>query len=81
MEFKASWCLFAFARKKSMENYITLSEASEKWNISERRIRTLCAEGRIEGVTRFGRSWAIPADTEKPTDNRIKTGKYIKNKK
>ena len=34
-----------------MENYITLSEASEKWGISERRIRTLCAEGRIEGVT------------------------------
>lgn len=63
-----------------MENYITLSEASEKWGISERRIRTLCAEGRIEGVTRFGRSWAIPENTEKPSDNRIKTGKYIKPK-
>lgn len=63
-----------------MENYITLSEASEKWGISERRIRTLCAEGRIEGVTRFGRSWAIPENTEKPSDNRIRTGKYIKPK-
>ena len=63
-----------------MENYITLSEASRIWGISERRIRTLCAEGRIEGVTRFGRSWAIPEGTDKPTDNRIKSGKYIKNK-
>ncbi len=63
-----------------MENYITLSEASEKWGISERRIRTLCAEGRIVGVTRFGRSWAIPENTEKPSDNRIRTGKYIKPK-
>ena len=26
-----------------MENYITLTEASERWGISERRIRTLCA--------------------------------------
>lgn len=63
-----------------MENYITLSEASEKWGISERRIRTLCAEGRIEGVTRFGRLWAIPENTEKPSDNRIRSGKYIKPK-
>lgn len=63
-----------------MENYITLSEALRIWGISERRIRTLCAEGRIESVTRFGRSWAIPEGTDKPADNRIKSGKYIKNK-
>jgi hypothetical protein len=36
--------------------------------------------GRIEGVTQFGRSWAIPEETEKPTDNRIKSRKYIKKK-
>ena len=47
-----------------MENYITLSEAARKWGISERRIRTLCSEGRIDGVTRFGRSWAIPEDAK-----------------
>lgn len=63
-----------------MENYITLSEAAKKWGISERRIRTLCSEGRIEGVTRFGRSWAIPENAKKPVDHRIKSGKYIKNK-
>ncbi len=64
-----------------MENYITLSEAAKKWGISERRIRTLCSEGRIDGVTRFGRSWAIPENAKKPVDHRIKSGKYIKNKK
>lgn len=63
-----------------MENYITLSEAAKKWGISERRIRTLCSEGRIDGVTRFGRSWAIPENAKKPVDHRIKSGKYIKNK-
>lgn len=29
-----------------MEKYITLSDTSKKWGIFERRIRTLCAEGR-----------------------------------
>ena len=63
-----------------MENYITLSEAAKKWGISERRIRALCSEGRIEDVTRFGRSWAIPEDAQKSGGHRIKSGKYIKNK-
>ena len=75
----ALWCLLLL--REYMEKYITLSEASKIWGISERRIRTLCAEGRIEGVTRFGRAWAIPADAPKPSDNRIKTGRYVKEKK
>lgn len=59
-------------------DYITISDASEKWGISRRRIQVLCTEGRIEGVIRFGRQWAIPESAEKPSDARIKTGKYIK---
>lgn len=58
--------------------YITIQEASEKWGITSRRIQVLCAEGRIEGAKKFGRQWAIPADTDKPEDARIKTGKYMK---
>lgn len=64
-----------------MEKYITLSEASKRWGISDRRMRTLCAEGRIDGVTRFGRSWEIPENAQKPFDNRVKTGKYIEESK
>lgn len=61
--------------------YITVREASEKWNLSERRLQTMCNEGLIEGVRKFGHSWAIPQNAEKPADKRIKTGKYVKNHK
>ncbi len=52
-------------------NYMTTKEAVEKWNISERRIRQLLAEGRIEGAVKVGSSWNIPVDAEKPVDKRI----------
>lgn len=62
-----------------MNGYIKVSDASEKWGISNRRIVTLCNEGRIEGAAKFGNTWAIPKDTEKPKDERIRSGKYVKN--
>jgi hypothetical protein len=62
-------------------DYITVMEASEKWNLSARRIQTLCNEGKVEGAIKFGREWAIPKQNEKPADARIKSGKYIKSKK
>lgn len=55
-----------------MLGYISVKDAAEKWNISERRIQKLCEENRIPGVIRFGRSWAIPKDAEKPVDARLK---------
>ena len=51
---------------------MSVKEAALKWNISERRVQKLCEEGRISGVVRFGRSWAIPKDTQKPKDARRK---------
>lgn len=53
--------------------YMTVTQAAKKWGISDRRIRTLCAEGKISGVTREGRSWLIPTDARKPQDGRFKT--------
>lgn len=50
--------------------YITVKQASERWGISDRRVRVLCAEGRIEGVIQKGRSYLIPADALKPIDGR-----------
>lgn len=58
--------------------YITIQEAAERWGITERRIQVLCASGRLDGATKFGRQWAIPATIAKPEDARIKNGKYIK---
>lgn len=34
--------------------YLSISQTAEKWNISQRRIRTLCAEGRIPGASKMG---------------------------
>lgn len=58
--------------------YMTIQEASSKWGVTPRRIQVLCAEGRLEGAVKFGRQWAIPADSEKPDDARIKSGRYRK---
>lgn len=52
---------------------MNVKQASEKWNISDRRVRTLCANGQIVGAYRVGKSWYIPDDTAKPQDGRIKT--------
>lgn len=51
--------------------FMTTKEAVEKWNISERRIRQLLQDGRIEGAVKMGNSWNIPADADKPVDKRI----------
>lgn len=51
---------------------MTIKEASDKWNISERRIRQLIQDGRIEGAIKIGTTWDIPNDSSKPIDKRIK---------
>ena len=50
--------------------FMTTKEATQKWNISERRIRKLLKEGRIEGAVKNGNSWNIPTDALKPVDRR-----------
>lgn len=55
--------------------YLTTVEMSEVWNISSRRIGALCADGRIEGVIKKGKTWLIPSDAKKPLDGRYKTNK------
>jgi hypothetical protein len=61
--------------------YLSIKQTSEKWGISVRRIQVLCSEGRISGAMKIGSYWAIPAEADKPDDQRIKSGKYIKEKK
>lgn len=62
-----------------MNGYLRIKEVAERWGLSERRVNTLCLQGRIPGAIKFGTTWAIPEDAEKPKDNRITSGKYIKN--
>ncbi|MPM73819.1 hypothetical protein SDC9_120804 [bioreactor metagenome] len=55
-----------------MLDYISVQQAAIKWGISERRIQKLCEENRIDGAVRFGHAWAIPKNTEKPADGRLR---------
>lgn len=57
--------------------YMTVKQAAEKWGISDRRVRILCSEGKILGVTREGRSWKIPVDAKKPEDGRYKKAESL----
>ena len=58
-------------------DYLTIKEASEKWGISGRMITYYCVAGRIPGVIRKGNMWLIPADAEKPADNRKNNQKNL----
>ena len=58
--------------------YLTTVEMSERWNITSRRIGVLCAEGRIEGAIKKGKTWLIPQNAEKPLDARRKNIKEQK---
>lgn len=59
-----------------IEGYVTVNDLSEKWGIQPRTIQIMCAEGKIKGATKFGRSWAIPEGVERPSDGREKSGEY-----
>ena len=61
-------------------DYLSLKQTAEKWGISIRRVQTLCSTDRIVGAVKIGSYWAIPVDAEKPKDERIKSGKYVKKK-
>lgn len=52
--------------------YITVSEAAEKWGVSERSITYHLVAGRIQGAVKKGSFWLIPQDASKPEDKRRK---------
>lgn len=60
-----------------IKGYISIREASYRWGVSERRVNQYCAEGRVPGASRFGRSWAIPENAEKPSDPRFRNSAAV----
>ena len=50
--------------------YISITEAAQKWGMSDRRIRYLCTAGRVDGAIKLGWTWTIPSDAPRPTDGR-----------
>lgn len=57
--------------------YINVTQAAERWGISDRRVRILCQQGKIDGVIRKGRSYLIPSNAVKPIDGRTLRHKDI----
>lgn len=55
--------------------YLTASQLAPMWNISQRRVQILCANGRINGAFKIGEIWAIPYDAKKTKDKRTKKDK------
>ncbi len=53
-----------------MNGFITVQEAAERWNITDRQVQILCKEGRIKGAMKLSRIWIIPENAEKPTNSR-----------
>lgn len=51
-------------------DYISTKEAAKKWGVSIRFVQQLLSKGRIPGAKKYGVSWLIPADSEKPHDPR-----------
>ena len=51
-----------------IKNFISSKEAAQKWNISQKRVVSLCKENTIQGAILVGESWFIPANAEKPSD-------------
>ncbi len=50
--------------------YVSTSEIAKIWDISRRRVTTLCREGRIEGAVFAANTWLVPKDAKKPEDPR-----------
>lgn len=61
---------FSSRRRYFIMEYRSVSETAKQWNISDRRVRVLCQQGKIEGVIRKGRAWLIPKEVKKPVDGR-----------
>ena len=47
-------------------DYISIKEAAEKWNVSDRHVRRCCNEGRIKGAVVEDGVWLIPEKATKP---------------
>ena len=50
--------------------FLTTKQAAELWGISPRRVALLCAQGRIPGTVKAGKTWLLPPDAKKPPDPR-----------
>lgn len=53
-------------------DYMTARELSKKWDITQRRVQVLYAQGKRHSAVLFRDTWAILKDAVKPIDGRYK---------
>ena len=61
-----------------MAMMVPVKDAARRWGLTERRVASLCMEGKIPGAQKQGHAWMMPLDAEKPVDRRVRTGAYRK---
>ena len=73
-------CIIPIMRYNPCEGGTTMNtkEAAARWGISDRRVRILCQEGKVEGAYLQGKTWVIPDDAKKPMDGRESVPSYLK---
>lgn len=47
-----------------IEGYTTVKDIANKWEITVRIVQIMCAEGKMEGITKFGNVGAISVGAE-----------------
>ena len=52
--------------------YMDVRRAAELWQMPERKVTSLCREGRIPGAKKEGKLWQIPAGSLRPLDARTR---------
>ena len=52
--------------------YLSVAEIAKKWDVSERSVRNYCAQGRVNSAFLIGKTWNIPENAEKPTNDKRK---------
>ena len=57
--------------------YLSVSEISKIWGISERSVRDYCNKGRVIGAILEGKKWLIPSNASKP----VREVRHIVNKR
>lgn len=57
--------------------YMTSMQAAKKWNLTKRRVNSLCQEGLISGAVKDGYRWMIPEDADYQSGKKEKSGKLF----
>lgn len=64
--------IFDSIERRARMDYLTTTEISVFWGVSERRIIEYISDGRIPGAKKHAGVWLVPDDSIRPEDNRKK---------